>query len=206
MAGGFGGDLDNAGVIEGATDGQGIGNVNDRLKVDFSASPSGSEAIIPADETNYFFNYLENGGSRDLNVNGSSTSVAFTDGPTGSEMWFITELVIVLQDGGNLDVSDYGALNSLTNGVLFDQTRDSVAYQIANIQTNHELAMMFSGKSLEGSSQGFLNDANIFIGTFRIEPEITLLGSTSDVLRVTVRDNLTGLSLHQVGYRAWRII
>lgn len=205
MASGGGGDLDNSVGIEGGTDGSSIGNEGDRLKVNIDAIAGGNEAIIPADEINYFTEFVRNGGSRELAVDGSSTPVEFTAGPSGSEKWYLTELVIMIQDGGNLDATDYGSLVSLTNGLLIEHSLDSTDYSITNLQQNLDIGMTFSSQALEGSSQGFLNDANLFIGAFRIEPEITLDAANSDVLKATVRDDLSALTLHRLGYRAWRI-
>ena len=207
MAGGSGGDLDSITGLSGGSDGTQIGNVADRMKVDFSASPSGNEAIIPADEINYFFDYLLNAGSNVMRVDGSVTPVVFSSGPGASENWYVTQIIMILQDGGNLDATDYGAIaGGLTNGVLFEQTRNGTPHQMANIKLNLELAMLFSEATLEGRAQGFLNDANIFIGVFSVEPEISLLGATSDVIRVTIRDDLTPLTLQKVAYRAWKVL
>ena len=206
MASGGVGDLDNCVGIEGGTDGTKIGNASDRLKVDIDALPGGNEPIIPADETTYFTDYVKNGGSPDLNVNGATTPVEFSMGPSGSDTWYLTEIVIMIQDGGNLDATDYGAIASgLTNGLLIEHSLVGTDYQIANLKINVDLAVTFSNQALEGTSQGFLNDSNLFIGAFKVEPEITLNASNSDVLKVTVRDNLTALTMHRLAYRAWMI-
>lgn len=207
MAGAGGGDLDSLTGISGGTDGTQIGNIGDRVKVDFSASPSGNEAIIPADEIGYFYDYVLNGGSKALNVNGSSTPVVFTAGPGASEIWYVTQMIIFIQDGGSLDATDYGGIpTGITNGLLLEHSRNSVNHQIGNLQNNIDIAMLFSDASFVGTSNGFLNDANLYVGPFKIEPEITLIGSTSDKLRVTVRDNLTPLTRHRIAFRAWRIL
>lgn len=203
MSNGIGIDEQSAVRIEGASDGTEIGNVNDRLKVDASFSPS----VAPADKVVYQRLFLENTGSNNMAVNGSVTPVVFEYGPPANETWYIDELSFVIDDAGNNTLSYFGAINGgLSNGVLIEQVITSTNYTIVNLKNNLEVVTYFSDHSFRGLANAYLNSVTFYTGKAELRVPITLSGANGDKIQATVRDDLTGVDDLKVGIEYFKII
>ncbi len=183
-------DKDEPDKIVGDSDGTLIGNIEDRLKVNIQGGQLPDETITIAAAN------FENAGSSDMAVDGSSTSVLFTAGPsTTDETWYVTRLSISMSDNGNAAFNDFGAIASgLTNGVLVEQIINSVAYPITLIKNNDELIAGFESR-LRGQGNSFINDSGYINGNTMLTVPLTLNESTSDIMRITIQDDLSGLDL-----------
>lgn len=177
-----------------------IGNVGDRLKVDAAYSIAPPSKIVHS-QTNVL-----NSGSSSLAVDGSTTPVVFTAGPPSGETWYITELGIVIEDSGNNTVDRYGALTALTNGTLIEQVVDSTAYTFSNLFNNIDIVESFTDHSFRGVANAFLNSPNFFTGKVSLKEPVTLVGNNSDVIKVTVRDNVTGLDQHRISIEYFKVL
>lgn len=179
--------------IQGATDSTEIGNSGDRLKTEATFSPLSQTQVIP------FTTKVLNASSPDMNVDGSSTPVTFSAGPTTtSEQWFVTRISVILDDSGNLGRGDFGAIASgLTNGVLARFTVNSTNYDIALFKKNQDL--IIGADVIErGANNQFINDANFVVANTILRNNILLDEATSDQFKIIIQDNLTGLDLFQV--------
>ena len=74
------------------------------------------------------------------------------------------------------------------------------------MQTNLDITDAFPQEGLIGSSNGFLNSNKTFIGTTTFAPKVALTGDDGDLIRVTVRDDLSGLDFHEMSFKYHRII
>ena len=189
--------------IEGATDGTEIGNVGDRLKVNVPGGSIPSERVVPAGAL--LINVSSS--SADMDVNGSGTNVVFEGGPSVTdEIWYLTRISVALDDTGNSARDDFGAITGgLTNGLLLQMDLDSTTYNINNITNNSELIQSFEN-SFRGQSTAFINDANYLSAIAIFSIPIILKQSTSDKVKVTVRDNLTGLDLLRITLFYFRVV
>lgn len=99
------------------------------------------------------FKFFKNGGSADLNVDGSVTPVEFTVQSTNGKDWLVREIVVHMQDGG-MTPTEFGGLGAaLTNGLLIEvrnKTTDAVILDITGghpIEDNGEFAHLMSTSS-----------------------------------------------------------
>ena len=193
--------------LNGASDDTKIGNVADALKVHIASIVSGGITVDPVPPKKMYWQMqsLLNGSSDDMNVDGSSTSVVFEYAPPSGTEVYLDHISLAIRDNGVLNPDTFGAETSLTNGVLLQFTIDSTDYTIINLQENWQIATHFStGGNMVGESNGFLNDKNIFTGNIQLTAkDITLNGTDGDKIKVTVRDDLTGLTFLRMAVGLW---
>jgi len=136
--------------------------------------------------------HLLNVASEDMTVDGSSTAVVFEAGPASGIEWHVVRIAFNIEDTGTQTMSTFGAVAALTNGWLVEHVIDTTARTVHNIHNNADL---FSFGSTTGFHAG-LTGASVttgYTGNYHFEPHITLDGTDSDIIRATVRDDLTGL-------------
>jgi hypothetical protein len=134
--------------------------------------------------------YLENTGSQDLRVDGSTTPVDFIYTIAGltSAKWIRS--FVDLQDGAqNFDPANFGAIsNGLTNGVDIIVEKDGVEYVIENWKTNMDISM-----TMYDFSSPFKIGA--YVGRWTIASDlgtpVTLFPNDKIIIRIN--DNLTAL-------------
>lgn len=187
-------------AIEGGSDGTVIGNVSDFLKVTAAENPTPAGRIVYFDET------AKNGGSPELNVDGSVTPATFTVGPPAGQSWYIFEFGISIQDSGSSDTDKYGALAALANGVDLIQYVNSVEYTFKVLKTNLDIVEAFSDHGFRGTANAFLNSNNFYTGKTELRQPVTLNGDDSDEIRVVINDDLTGLEFHQFNIEYFRVV
>jgi len=82
---------------------------------------SGNEALVPAslivNESNYVSEYLVNGGSNDMGVDGAGVAVTFNFSPVATQKLILGRIIVYLEMGTNFDSMDFGNLPALANGV-----------------------------------------------------------------------------------------
>jgi hypothetical protein len=195
-------------TIEDGQDGSGLkAKVQQKVTGENAVHVIGSDATAPDNQVVYFVDHVANGGSTEFAVNGSVTPVVFTAPVPAGQIWYLDELKIYIQDGGNINANAYGGITSgLTNGVLIEFQINSIDYTYFNMKTNLDITDAFPQEGLIGSSSGFLNTNKAFIGTTTFAPKIALTGDDGDLIRVTVRDNLVGLDFHEMSFKYHRII
>lgn len=152
---------------------------------------------------------IENGGSGDMTVNGSSTAVDFTAGPPAGQVWYLRAVTFYIEDPGSADSTDFGSISGgLTNGLDFIIKAQGTEYAVASITTNIGVVQCFTGDAGTASEEalGFLDEDDLFYGNFRTEPFVKLDGDQSDVVKFTVNDDLTALAQLRASIHYWRVI
>jgi hypothetical protein len=158
--------------------------------------------VIASDQTPPDFvtvsEYLTNGGSKNMNVDGTSGSpITFSVAPTSGLTYFVESISFFISDFGTMDYTDFGAITgALTNGVLIRAKSKGTTYTVATLQDNIDIAMVFRADALAGggaTSVGFFNDTDFFVGELRFANPIILRNSDSDQIDAQVRDSLSGL-------------
>lgn len=148
------------------------------------------------------FQSLLNAGSSAMNTTAQKT---FSYSPANGKSQ-VRGLSIILKDEGNTDLSRFGALAALTNGLLIQCTLGGVTRTIATLKTNGDLATMFEHNHFGNSAvlsilsvvtaEGFGNSTNIFKGFTELTYPIEL--TDADTIQAVVQDNLTSIDFLQM--------
>jgi hypothetical protein len=157
--------------------------------------------------------YFENGGSNDMIVDGSSTSVDFSIDASNEFDIFITTISVEIGDGGNPSLNDFGDLSALSNGVSWlYNTQDQGDYVLHDgIQTNKEFVRLGISTGAIGTGtdayladvsggaaeKSYLPTINV-IETFGIKDGLRLKKGTNDKLIFRVNDALAGLTTFNI--------
>lgn len=142
-------------------------------------------------------------GSKALNVNGG-TPKTFTY--TASSDAIVIAFTCILKDEGATTFSNFGALSSLSNGVLIQATQSGNTRTIATIKDNADLCMVFpqnqfgNGAVLSilsiANAEGFGDSNNCFVGQLKLQNPISLVNG--DTITVVIQDNLTNIDVFQM--------
>lgn len=143
---------------------------------------------------------LDGGGNKDLAIDGAGTPVEFTiDANAGGGADKIIKSLKLYGDDVNIKVGEsnfLGNTNALTNGILIEVTKNTVTNQFRNIMsTNDFLARMSSSPEksrIIGQSGGDFIEA-VFDFADR-NSQLRLVAGTTDQIKITIRDDLTGVS------------
>jgi hypothetical protein len=149
------------------------------------------EATItrPAASSAFFRGPLEDGGgSDDQVVNGSGTPVVFQLDADPTDDIELTELRIVFSaDSFDWDGTSFGRGSALANGILIELDIGGVVTEIDNIVINEDWLIL-------PARSGALVDQVSASAVLAISSELTgvvLEGGSSDLIRSTIRDNIT---------------
>ena len=142
------------------------------------------------------------GGSEDMTVNGSVTPVSFRFAPPAGEIWYVVNTTFLIDDTGINSLTRFGALNSLTNGVLFRTSINGTVYLMATLQENQDLLGEFPDHTL--SPSGLFT--NLLAGGVEFEIPIKLVGDDGDYIEFLVQDNLTQIVNFYCHYKAYKEI
>jgi hypothetical protein len=158
--------------------------------------------------------YFQNNGSRDMNVNGSVTSVDFSIKADNVREKSVKSMFISIVDAG-ASLSEFGNLPALTNGVEFIwQSQDFGEIVIAN-----ELKSNFDFVAFAGGQPSYGNGATAFVAPnvigneeailafidfqklFGFEYGIPLRKGTKDKLLFRINDDTSGVTAFTaIGY------
>jgi len=163
--------------------------------------------VAPGDIVIHSVTDLMDGVSTSQVVNGSVTPVVFSAGPPAGQVWYVYAIKFLFADGGNAKIDSYaGIASGLTNGLLVEQTVNSVDYELHNLKNNADAVEIFTNNPFAGGNSGFITDSNFYSGVKVMSPQVTLTGDDSDAIKVTVRDNLTGLIAQEMAIGYFRIV
>jgi hypothetical protein len=148
---------------------------------------------IPSDPSAFVLEYAENGGgSENMRVDGSVTPVNFEKGPTiADEVWSIRELLLTFTaDDFDFDGLSFGPNSMLTNGISIKIVKDLVETEVFVVKQNEDFLRVPGRTPLVNNTgpKDVLGAALSFQG-------LVLSQATGDVVRVTVRDDLTSVKL-----------
>lgn len=161
-------------------------------------SPANETVATPADRL--IFEYLTNGGSAEMGVNGSVTPVVFTY--TATTECSLERLNLAMVDAANEDVDGFFTLAALTNGLLIE-TYDSSDTLLQDFGTTavpikrHADLANLAGTDTAGSSSTPAATRFGVRWTFaKAGAAINL--RTGDYFQVTVRDDLSTIGLRMM--------
>ena len=166
-----------------------------RLQTESRLAPGSTVNIgnaIPSDPSDLVLTFLSDGSSHDMLVDGSSTPVAFTFGPSASEIWSLQEMLIVFTaDDFEFNGASFGPNTLLTNGIVVELVQNSVVTELFNIKQNEDFLRTPGRLPLVNNT----GQKDVLSSTFAFGGLVKLDASTSDIIRVRVRDNLTSVKL-----------
>lgn len=153
---------------------------------------------LPVDYANYVNTFIQNIGSANLIVNGSVTPVVFTFPADAYKDIQLSELrfAITTQDF-TFDGKSFGSTTMLTNGVLVEIVAGGVTYFVANIKQNEDWLFYNSPTGVTLNNTG---PKDILAMGFFLGDNLVLKAGTSDCVRITIRDNLTGGGANELNY------
>lgn len=162
--------------------------------------------VIPADKAIHLQSYLLNGSSSVMSVNGSVSSVNFDFTVPSGQTIYLYGIGVFILDSGTIDPTDFGSITGLTNGVDFKIRTNGTEYTVVNFKNNIDLALYFTENPLSDPGTSGFFSANDFAMFYRdFSPEMTLSQSTSDYVRMTIRDNLTAVDQFRAKIFYWRV-
>ena len=157
--------------------------------------------------------FVDENGSNDMAINGSSNSVRFSVNAVDSYNIFIKYISVEIGDGGSPSLNKFGALGSLTNGVswLWNTQAQGDYFLHDGIKTNKQFIRIGGDTHSIGTGvDAFLADVsgggteksympNIDIAeTFGMPYGLRLRKGTKDNLTFVVNDNLSGLTTFDI--------
>ena len=157
--------------------------------------------------------FVDENGSNDMAINGSSNSVRFSVNAVDSYNIFIKYISIEIGDGGSPSLNKFGALGSLTNGVswLWNTQAQGDYFLHDGIKTNKQFIRIGGDTHSIGTGvDAFLADVsgggteksympNIDVAeTFGMPYGLRLRKGTKDNLTFVVNDNLSGLTTSDI--------
>lgn len=145
---------------------------------------------VPENLSRYYRSFLTtSGGSDVMKVNGATTPVVFSAvaNPTKDIRIQEVRVVFTTQDM-TLDGTAFGNRAALTNGVLFEMVNEYGTQTIANIKINEDFLFFPSPIGIVLNNTG---PKDVMIAGFYLAGAPRLRAGTSDIVRATVRDNLT---------------
>jgi hypothetical protein len=153
-----------------------------RLMVDAKAVLVSTASVI---------DFVKNGGSEDLQVDGATTPVIFTFDADATDDIILTHLVLCMSAMAvDLDGGSFASGNALTNGLLVQATvNDGTAVAIGTFKQNEDFRRLLDTDLAQGGTRDNMTGVISFGG------RMILKGGTSDKVEVIVRDDLTTPSL-----------
>jgi len=144
---------------------------------------------IPSNPSDLVLEFLENGGSENMLVDGT-TPVSFKSGPTiTDEVWSIRELLLTFSaDDFTFDGLSFGPNAKLTNGFVVEVVKDSVTTEVFCVKQNEDFLRVPGRTPLVNNTgpKDILGAGLAFQG-------LVLNEATSDVVQIRIRDNLTSV-------------
>ena len=204
----------NSGYIQGGstTDGQVIGNVSDSLKVHCTncAGASSTYAILPANNSIPMTMHLKRASDsrENQNVNGSSTQQEFLEGPSGTDVWYVTQISLLMIDPGGFNADNFGSIGALSNGFEFDLRIGGTDYRIGEVFSNKEIVNEFTDERFTSQSDqddALFSEDDWFAGVIKFPHPVKLQGPNDKIL-TTVRDNLTSIDHIRVTIKAFKVL
>jgi len=150
-------------------------------------------------KTSWFQSYLNNGGSIEMAVDGSSSNVVFGYFADTTYDTYITELRLHGQDHGSSMLDFLGISNGLTNGLQLDFKSKNITNVLMNLQTTWDIFVKFVYPSeefyiiQESASSHFVTAVRKFDNPIVIKKQGTY--AYDDYVVMRVRDNLTGMDI-----------
>lgn len=145
-----------------------------------------------------------NGTSSNLAVNGSVTPVVFTAQPQPTQIVFLESIQMLIADDKAFSINGFGGIPALTNGVLIEYQSKGILYNLKTLFNNADIFSFFTAnppfidRTILGASDSF------YAGDWEIQHRIVIDPAFNDFVRITVRDNLSGLANFSVHAKTFK--
>ena len=195
--------------IDATQDNIAISDGTDQLEINSDGSINNKNFEAPIENIVYQGAALKSGSTENMNVNGSVTPVNFDFNVPSGQTIYLEGIYFLIQDPGTSDPNDFGSIaTGLTNGLSINITAIGTSYELFNIKNNTHSTMLFSdnGKTVDHGGSGWLNSNDSFFGGCRFNKPIRMTQSTSDLVRVIVRDDLSSIDFCSMMIKYWRVI
>lgn len=172
------------------------------LPLSFASIDSDTDGPLPE----YFSRFFTNGSTNSMVGDFSTVPRNFTAGPASDVTWRISRLIITIKDANINNFADYGAISTLTNGIVLGVVRNNVTTDFNPLRTTvEEFTIKTNGDwasvmfDLDIKNLGAGDDYVVGRWTFdAASTKIRLEGSKGDFLFVQLSDDLSGLSDHLI--------
>ena len=146
---------------------------------------------------------LENGGSSEINVDGSVTPVSFIAEPNTNKNLIVYRLLLVMEDA-SMSWTKFGGLTALTNGVDIKVTEDGTERDIVTdpIKTNRDFVWNAYDVEIDNATTSVLRMRWTFQ---RAGTVLTLKDAQSDNIKIVVNDDLTGISYFKATAQGYEV-
>lgn len=172
-----------------------------RLAVD--AQLSGIEASIDPRPGRFFAKFVENAGSKDLNVDGSVTPVIFLAVPDTGKKLFVHTISLVLEDA-SINFIKFGGIPALTNGVDIKLKEGGLAeVSVGNFKKNSDFYVFGNDIVLESASTDVLR----VLAEIKTNSGTTfqLADANSEFFKIIVNDDLTSINRFNMLIRGFEV-
>ena len=165
-----------------------------RLQTESRLAPGSKVNIgtaVPANPASLVVEFLKNGGSENLLVNGATTPVVFEYAPAAGEIVALDSLIFVFSaDDIYFDGSKFGSITGLAPGIQIKLDLDVVT-TIFTVAINEDFLRIPGPPPIVNNTgpKDFLEASFSFGGLIKLH------GDDSDKVTVTINDNLTDVRL-----------
>jgi hypothetical protein len=157
----------------------------DGIPVSFGSTPPNPESIKNA--------FIKNGTNDSLLVNGSVTPVVFSYNADATRDISIQELKFVMGANGiTFGTDKFGVINALTNGLLIELVSDGNTGTVAVLNINECFVHLAS----PGGFIWVVSSKDMMASAYTIGGSLRLKAGTNDMVKVTVRDNLSSAATY----------
>lgn len=165
-----------------------------------------TNANVTFPETIYKKEALLNSTSKAMNVNGSSSNVSFKFTPS-TDVYYLEQLSLLIEDQGDFLPSNFGALAVLTNGLQINIKSKGQTFTIATLKDNADIYGIFTEAPASQSISVLLqSNRNSYWAGWRLQNRIALDPALGDYVEFLVKDNLTGLNTLNAYASVWRTL
>lgn len=170
----------------------------------------GSYALIrsedPTGNVAHHTAYLTNAGAKEMRtaVGSLGSPVVFSYTVPAGQAWRLHTLNLTMIDSGEAIPTSFGSIGGLVNGLLIEYTTGGNTYTLANLKDNLDLVTEFRASFNQTSNAALLATNDVFIGFREVKPSVVL--REGDVVRATVRDDISGLDNLRIAAQLWRSV
>ena len=147
----------------------------------------------------------QDGVTENLNVDGSTTPVDFiSDAIPSDQIWYCSSIGIYLYDNNIFTSNNFGSItNGLTTGIKVKVKLTGTTYEISWIKDNQDMINEFNVSSY---TPVVVQGDQLISNYMKFDTPLTLKGSSSDQIIITVNDNLTQINNIHFIIQTWRVI